>query len=129
MAITSKQITQAKLIIMLDAAFNPSGVQQKFQAYTSATYGAQLLKGESSSGNLYAAAGTGSGNASVALSGNVVINVNAGSVGETAIAEIRCVDDVPSVLYYIGISPAEEFTYAGTITITSATVTINVAMS
>ena len=129
MAVTSKQMTQAKLVIMLDAAFNPSAITQQFEVYTSEALGAQIKKGESTAGNLYAAAGTGSGNASVALSANVVITVNAGSTGNDAVAEIRCIDSTPSILYYIGISPSEEFLYEGTMTITTATITINVAMT
>lgn len=129
MAISNKYMSQPKLVIGLDAMFNPSGVNQKFEVYTDSSYGAQIKKGESSAGNLYNSATTGSGTALVSLASNVVITVSAGSTGEAAVQEIRCVDDVPSTLYYIELSPAEEFLYQGTITITTATITINVTMS
>ena len=130
MAIVSKIIPPASLTPMLNAIFNPSGTTQKFEVYTTVD-SPQIKRGESSDGDLYATAGTISGGASVALNGNVVINVVASSTGANAITEIRCVNigDNTLVLYYITVSPAEEFLYAGTITITSATITISNVMT
>lgn len=127
MAIVSKVIQNSWLVDMLDTVFNPAN-SERFYAFASST-----KRGSSSAGNLYSAASAGSGNASVALAANVVINVDANSTSAMAITKITYVhyidESTEYYVYDITISPAEEFLYAGTITITSATITISETMS
>lgn len=127
MAIVSKVIQNSWLVDMLDTVFNPAN-SERFYAFASST-----KRGSSSAGNLYNAASAGSGNASVALAANVVINVDANSTSANAVNKITYVHYIDAsteyYVYDITISPAEEFLYAGTITITSATITISETMS
>lgn len=127
MAIVSKVIQNSWLVDMLDTVFNPAN-SERFYAFASST-----KRGSSSAGNLYSAASAGSGNASVALAANVVINVDANSTSGNAVNKITYVhyidENTEYYVYDITISPAEEFLYAGTITITSATITISETMS
>ena len=132
MAIVSKIITDlTSLQTMLDSVFNPAN-QERFYAYSSSGGGASP-RGSSAVGNLYSSATTGTGNASVALTSNVVINVNAGSTTPNAVGYLVYTHYISSseeyYVYEITLSPAEEFTYAGTITITSATITLSGTMS
>lgn len=129
MAITSKIFGDTtSLASMLDVVFNQE-LPERFEARDTA----DALRGESSDGNLYAAASTGSGVATVALSGSVVINVDANSTGASGVTKIvYCHFEEPSTvydIYTITISPAEEFLYAGTITITTATITLSGTMT
>jgi len=125
MAIASKTLNVTPRNTMLDSVFNPSGLDEIFVAENAVVNS----RGESSSGNLYSAASSGS----AALTANVVINVSAGSTGLDGVTRIVYNHyTAPSTyvpIYIIALSPAEEFTYAGTITITSATVTISSTMS
>ena len=133
MAITSKIFSDlASLAKMLDAVFNASTLYaERFQA-ESTTSG---IRGVSGWSNLYAAAATGSGVATIALSGSVVINVDASSTGVAAVDKIVYAqsEDINNtqiyLIYTITISPAEEFIYAGTITITTATITLSGTMT
>lgn len=127
MAIVSKVIQNSWLVDMLNMVFNPAN-SERFYAFASSN-----KRGSSSPGNLYSAASAGSGKASVALAANVVINVNANSTSAMAINKITYAHFIDAMteyyVYDITISPAEEFLYAGTITITSATITISETMS
>lgn len=130
MAIVSKVITNSLLAIMLDAGFNnPTITGERFDARN---LGGNV-RGSSSESDFYAPATTGSGLASVALNANVVINVNANSTGLDGVDKIEYTQ-VESVsaeynIYTITISPAEEFLYAGTITVTSATISLSTTMT
>jgi hypothetical protein len=129
MAIVSKIITDSQsLADMLDAVFNIA-VAEQFWAFDTL----DAKRGSSSTGNLYSSATLGTNSASVALTSNVVINVNAGSTGSNAVEKIvygKYVSEVSEyTVYEITLSPVEEFTYAGTITITSATITLSGTMT
>lgn len=131
MAIVSKIITDlTSLQTMLDSVFNPAN-QERFYAFSGT--GGSGERGRSSVGNLYSSATTGTGNASVALTSNVVINVDASSTTPNAVGYLVYTHYISSseeyYVYEITLSPAEEFTYAGTITITSATITLSGTMS
>lgn len=130
MAIVSKVIDTDLLAIMLDAGFNSASIiSERFDVQ-------QLsgsVRGSSSESDFYAPATTGSGLASVALNSNVVINVIAESTGLYAVDKI-IYTQIESInaeyeIYTITISPAEEFLYAGTITVTSATISISATMT
>lgn len=128
MAIVSKIITDTQTLAdMLDAVFN-NAVAEVFWAFSSTA-----KRGTSSVGNLYASATQGSGNASVALTSNVVITVDANSTSSNAVTKIiygKYVSEASEYnVYEITLSPAEEFQYQGTITITSATITLSGTMT
>lgn len=128
MAIVSKILSATdQLSIMLNSVFNQA-LPEVFVAQDTAG----VDRGSSATGNLYASAVGGVSSSSVALSSNVVINVNAGATGLSGVTKIIYAHfDNPNYyyIYTITISPAEEFTYAGTITITSATITISNVMT
>ena len=129
MAIVSKIITDtSSLQTMLDSVFNPAN-QERFYALDTA----DSKRGSSTVGNLYNAATAGSGNASVALSANVVITVDANSVTPNAVGYLMYAHyisaSVEYCIYEITLSPAEEFQYQGTITITTATITLSGTMA
>lgn len=129
MAIVSKIITDTgTLADMLDAAFN-TAVADRFWAWSAI----DSVRGSSPTGNLYADATPGTGNASVALTSNVVITVDAASTSSNAVSKIvygKYVSESSEYyIYTITLSPAEEFQYQGTITITSATITLSGTMT
>jgi hypothetical protein len=129
MAIVSKIITDiASLQTMLDSVFNPAN-QERFYALDTA----DSKRGSSTAGNLYNSATAGSGNASVALASNVVITVNANSTGSAGVEKLVYAHYISEVseyhVYEVTLSPVEEFQYQGTITITTATITLSGTMT
>ena len=130
MAISAKTLVSTVVPNMLDAICNRVNYYDVF--YCTNSVGG--LRGTSSVTSNYYAAASGT---SVALSGVVLINVDAASIGTDSVVHIRYKNEstapevIPNTIetYFITLSPAEEFTYAGTITITSATISISTTMA
>jgi len=127
MAITAKTLVSTVVPTMLNSVLRTSGFEDQFYVHNAAN----AIRGTSTlTPWLYAtASGT-----SIALAGPVVISVSAGSTGTDGVVKIGFVRistgvDDPIYVYTVTISPAEEFTYAGTITITSATISISTTMA
>ena len=131
MAIVSKIFDDiTKLAVMLNAGIDVDGVSG-FHAFEARDV-VNGLRGQSGTSVFYNAAVAGGSNATKALTSSVVINVTANSTGGAAVTKIVfCHYEDPSVfdIYTITISPAEEFTFAGTITITTATITLSGTMT
>ena len=120
MAITSKTLEASQILIMLDSVFSFS------TGIFTATNSADSERGSSSN----VAYNPASGNSAV-LSANAVISVDSGSTGADAVTKIKLqkLNNGWFTVYTITLSPAEEFQYQGTITITSATITLSGTMT
>lgn len=129
MAIVSKIMNPSALVLMLDLIFNASGSTQKYEVYTKID-SPQIKRGESVAGDYFDSASTITGGASVVLADSVTITVSANSTGANAVTEIRCISagTYSANLYWVTISP-EEFLYEGSITVTTATVSISNVMA